>query len=106
LIVIPPDPSPTVFIAFEKPPEPVFKAFPEYPDVAKRTGLEGTVIVQVLLNKEGKVKRALVAKTNNEIFSEAAVEAAQKWVFTPALMQGKPVIVWISIPFRFRLTGK
>jgi TonB family protein len=106
VIVIPPDPLPTVFIAFEKPPEPVFKAFPEYPDVAKRTGLEGTVIVQVLLNKEGKVKKALVAKTNNEIFSEASLEAAQKWVFTPALMQGKPVTVWITIPFRFRLTGK
>ena len=34
---------------------------------------------------------------------EAALAAAQKWVFTPALRQGKPVTVWVSIPFRFRL---
>lgn len=106
MIVIPPDPLPTEFRPFEKPPEPVLKTYPEYPDIAKRTGLEGTVVVHVLLNKEGKVKKALVAKTNNEIFDESALAAAQKWVFTPALMQGKPVMVWITIPFRFRLTGK
>lgn len=100
------DPLPTEYRAIEREPMVIFRAVPEYPDIAKRAGIEGTVIVQVLLNKDGKVKKALLAKTSDEVFIESALAAAQKWVFTPALMQGKPVTVWVSIPFRFRLTMK
>ncbi len=100
------DPLSTEYHPTECEPMIIFRAVPEYPDIAKRAGIEGTVIVQVLLNKDGKVKKALLGKTSDEVFTESALAAAQKWVFTPALMQGKPVTVWVSIPFQFRLTGK
>jgi outer membrane biosynthesis protein TonB len=33
------------------------------------------------------------------------LEAAQRWTFRPGLMNNRPVAVWVSIPFRFRLQG-
>jgi TonB family protein len=67
--------------------------------------LEGNVFVKVWVDKEGKVRKAVIQKSDAPIFEEPAKEAAMQWVFTPALMQKGPVSVWVSIPFRFRLTG-
>ena len=97
------DPLPNAVQLFEKEPMVVETAVPEYPEIAQRVGMEGNVIFQVLLDKEGKVKKVLPLKTSEEIFTDAALDAAKKWVFTPALMNGKPVQVWVAIPFRFRL---
>ncbi|MBN1398292.1 MAG: energy transducer TonB [Bacteroidetes bacterium] len=98
------DPLPGVFVAAEVPPEIILRKIPEYPDIAKRTSLEGSVVVNVLIDKNGTVKKAQVIKSNNDIFNESALAAAYKWVFKPALMQGKPVAVWMAIPFRFSIT--
>jgi len=98
------DPLPTDWRPIEIEPMIISRVVPEYPDVARRIGMEGSVVVQVLLDKNGKVKKAQIAKASDDVFIESALAAAQKWVFTPALMQGKPVTVWVSIPFRFRLT--
>ena len=102
----PGDPLPTVFIAREKDPIPVMRPMPEYPDLARRIALEGFVTVNVLITKEGNVKNALLLKSSDDIFSQPALDAARKWTFTPALMNGKPIAVWVSIPFRFRLAKR
>jgi TonB family protein len=67
--------------------------------------LEGNVFVKVWVDKEGKVRKVVILKSDAPIFEEAAVAAAKQFVFTPAVMQKGPVSVWVSIPFRFRLTG-
>jgi TonB family protein len=108
-IIIPPnesDPLPNTWTRVEIEPMVISRAVPEYPEAAKHIGMEGSVVVQVLIDKNGKVKKTQLTKTSDDIFVESALEAAQRWTFTPALMQGKPVLVWMSIPFRFRLTGK
>lgn len=104
--VIPPepnDPSPDEFKPIEIDPKPILTPRPEYPSLPLRAGLEGTVFLKVLVTKEGKIKKAILIKTDNEIFTQAAIDAAMKWVFTPAIMNGRPVPVWVAIPFRFRL---
>ena len=98
-----PEPLPGERICVERPPEVVMTSVPEYPDLAKRIALEGSATVNVLVDKEGKVKKALLMKSTDDLFTQAALEAAKKWAFTPAIMNGKPVLVWVSIPFRFRL---
>ncbi|MGD1045756.1 MAG: energy transducer TonB [Bacteroidota bacterium] len=98
-----PDPLPGEYKCIERVPEVVMTSVPEYPELAKRIGLEGSVTVNVLLDKEGKVKKALLMKSTDYLFTQAALEAAKKWIFTPAIMSGKPVLVWVAIPFRFRL---
>ena len=97
------EPSPDAFIPVEKSPVAVTQVSPEYPDLARRAGVEGVVWVKALIDKEGRVRKAMIQKSDSEIFNEAAIAAAMKWVFTPAKMSNGTVSVWISIPFRFRL---
>jgi protein TonB len=97
---------PPDFVAYEKEPTVVRKIEPKYPEIALRAGLEGNVFLKVWVDKEGKVRKAVILKSDAEIFNQAAQSAALQWVFTPAVMQKGPVSVWVSIPFRFRLQGK
>lgn len=100
------DEPPPDFVPYEKEPTVVKKVEPKYPEIALRAGLEGNVFLKVWVTKEGKVKEAIILKSDAEIFNQPAIDAAMQWVFTPAVMQKGPVAVWVSIPFRFRLTGK
>ena len=99
------DGPPPDFVPYEKEPTVVKRIEPKYPELALRAGLEGNVFVKVWVDKEGKVRKVVVTKSDAPIFEEAAIAAAQQWVFTPAVMQKGPVSVWVAIPFRFRLTG-
>ena len=95
---------PDDFVLVEKDPVPVKIVQAEYPEIARRAGVEGTVIVKCWVDKEGKVRKVVVLKSDAEIFNEPAIKAAYQWVFTPALMNNGPVSVWASFPFRFKLT--
>jgi protein TonB len=99
------DVAPPDFVPYEKEPTVIKKVEPKYPDLALRAGLEGNVFVKVWVDKEGKVRKVVLLKSDAPIFEDAAIAAAKQWVFTPAVMQKGPVSVWVSIPFRFRLTG-
>jgi periplasmic protein TonB len=99
------DAAPPDFVPYEKEPTVVKRVEPKYPDLALRAGLEGNVFVKVWVDKEGKVRKVVLLKSDAPIFEDAAIGAAKQWVFTPAVMQKGPVSVWVSIPFRFRLTG-
>jgi len=96
---------PPDFVPYEKEPTVVRRVEPKYPDIALRAGLEGNVFVKVWVDKEGKVRKVVILKSDAEIFNQSAEDAAKQWVFTPAVMQKGPVSVWVSIPFKFRLTG-
>jgi TonB family protein len=97
------DPSPGIFIPVEHPPVPIKEVVPQYPDIARRAGVEGTVWINVLVDKQGRAKRAMIIKSDAEVLSESAIQAALQWLFTPAMMSNGPVTVWASIPFRFKL---
>jgi protein TonB len=97
------DPDMDEFMPLEKPPQIVKRVLPLYPELAVKAGIEGTVWVKILVDKEGKPRKAVVIKTTTEILNEAAVEAAMQFLFTPAVMNKGPVKVWVSIPFKFQL---
>jgi protein TonB len=97
------DPAMDEFVPYEKGPEVVKSVKPKYPEMALRAGLEGTVWVKILVDKDGKPKKAVVIKSSVEIFNNVAVEAAMQFVFTPAVMNNGAVRVWVAIPFRFHL---
>jgi protein TonB len=97
------DEDPPDFVPVEQQPVPVKQVNPVYPELAKRAGVEGTVWVKILVDKEGKAMKAVVMKSDNETLDAAAVEAALGWVFTPAMMNNGPVAVWAAVPFRFKL---
>lgn len=98
------DGPPADFVAYENEPTIVKQVQPKYPELAQRAGLEGTVILKVWVDKVGKVRKAVVLKSDGDIFNQPAIDAAMQWSFTPALQQKRPIDVWVAIPFRFRLS--
>ena len=44
-------------------------------------------------------------RSDAEIFNQASIDAAMKWKFSPAILKGKPVAVWVTVPFKFRLNN-
>ncbi len=96
------DPAFGDFVYVEELPEAVTRVPPEYPDIARQSGIEGTVQLQALVGKDGKVKDVKVVK-GIPVLDDAAVSAVKQWVFKPALTNNKPVAVWVAVPVRFSL---
>ena len=86
----------------EELPSALDKVAPEYPEFARSTGVEGTVIVQALVGKDGRVKETRIARSIPGL-DEAAELAVRRWTFEPAKAGGKPVAVWVAVPVKFSL---
>ena len=102
----PPPPSgpKVVFIPYDDPPVAMSPIRPVYPEIAQEAGIEGTVVVQVFVDKKGRVQDTLILKgIPNTGLDEAAVTAIKKTRFRPAKQRERAVGVWISIPVNFRL---
>jgi protein TonB len=98
-------PSHTEFVPFEDPPVPIKKVDPIYPEIAELTQTEGSVWIQALVDKSGKVREVRVAKSSgsNVGFDEAAVEAAYQYIYKPAIQNGQPVTVWVTYQVVFKM---
>jgi len=93
------------FVPYEVQPEKVVDVLPDYPPLAQRAGIEGVVWVEALIDKEGKVRdvRIAIPSGANAGFEEAAIEAAYKTVWKPAIANGQPIAVWTTYRIKFRL---
>jgi periplasmic protein TonB len=106
LVVAPPSddqlPQFGEYVYVEELPEAVSTVRPVYPDIAREAGVDGVVLVQALVGKDGKVKDVRVVK-NIPMLDDAAIAAVKQWVFKPALSNNKPVAVWVAVPVKFAL---
>ena len=102
----PPIPAPddtTKFIELDSPPTPIGSMSPEYPASAKQSGIQGSVFVQAYIGKNGEVKATKVVRSLQVDLDSAAVRTVRATRFKPAMQNGNPVGVWVTIPFRFKL---
>jgi protein TonB len=90
------------FVYYEEQPTLINMPQPRYPDLARESGLEGTVMVQALISKDGRVLDTRVTKSI-PMLDDAAVEAVRRSTWKPALSNSKPVAVSVVIPVRFTL---
>lgn len=100
------DPDPNVMIPYEKGPEMIESVKPVYPEEAKKNKITGKVYVKVLIDKEGIPKKAMVIKSESQLFNESTIEAAMKSKFSPAINKGEPIAVWVVLPYKFALDEK
>ena len=113
----PPPPPPAddiegsyVFIPFDEPPTPqggypaILKNL-RYPEIARKAGMEGSVVVGVLIDKTGKPLRTQILKgSGTQVgFEKAAEEAVMATKWNPAKQRDMAIKVWVSIPVRFQL---
>jgi len=96
--------DPNDYKAVDKMPEIISQAKPAFPDEALKKNLEGKVFLRVLVDANGNSAKVEVLKSSNSIFDEAAITAAKNYKFNPAIKDGKPVSVWVVIPFNFALS--
>jgi protein TonB len=94
------------FWKVEVKPQPINIPVPVYPEMARTAGIEGQAVVEALVDVDGSVADARILKpSGNASLDQAAVDAAMKATFKPAKQRDKEVRVWVSIPFRFTLSG-
>jgi protein TonB len=86
-------------------PELVHKVPPEYTAQAQRAGLEGTVVLGVVVDRSGHVTHIRVLHSLGAGLDEKAIEAVRQWVFNPGLKAGRPVAVEARIEVTFKLEG-
>lgn len=74
-----------------------------YPEMALKAGIEGRVVVQFLIDKDGNVQDPIVVRGIGGGCDEEALKAVQKVKFIPGRQRGKPVVVRYSMPVSFKL---
>jgi protein TonB len=106
IVIVPPTPEELPkfgdYVYVTELPEAIVKVPPQYPTDAREKGVDGTVLVQALVGRDGTVRDVRVQKSIR-LLDAAAVQAVYQWRFKPALSEGKPVAVWVAVPVRFAL---
>ncbi|UCG61252.1 MAG: TonB family protein [Candidatus Zixiibacteriota bacterium] len=83
-------------------PELVFRHPPEYPRITDSASVSSAVWVRALVDLEGNVREAIVHKSSGAMgFDEAAITAAYKNKFKPAMQNGRPVECWVTYKIVF-----
>jgi TonB family protein len=76
---------------------------PQFPERERRAARSGSVVLDVLVNSEGRVGAVRVEKATSEAFAAAAAATVSTWRFKPAMLNDTPVAVLISVETNFRL---
>ena len=84
-------------------PQIISQARPEYTIEARKQRLQGTVIVEALIDRDGCIQQARVLKGLPMGLDQAALDAVKQWVFLPARLDGKPVAVFYVLITGFQL---
>ncbi len=87
-------------------PEARFQSQPVYPNTARQAGLTGTVDVDFLVGKDGKVQDPKIIRSTNSIFEDAALHAVAKWSFKPGRRLGAVVAFRMRVPIVFGITDE
>ncbi|RMG57162.1 MAG: energy transducer TonB, partial [Bacteroidetes bacterium] len=106
-VIVEQAPSIDEFIFAEEEPQPInmddIKKLIGYPQIARDAGIEGSVVVRVLVDKKGNYARHRIINQVHPVLAKAVEEHVNKLRFTPAIQGGKPIQFWVNIPFNFKL---
>ncbi len=78
---------------------------PQYPEEAKRSRTQGTVVMRATIGTDGRIHRLRVVSSPDSALSIAALAAVQRWVYKPYLLKGLPVSVETTINMVFNIGG-
>lgn len=100
-------PDPDDFMVVEREPGVDINAVAQnviYPEDARKEGIQGRVIIKVLVLKTGELQKPFVEYSDNTKLDQSALDAVISLNrIEPAILKGEPVDCWISIPINFRL---
>jgi len=106
IVIRPPDPprsvAPIRVADLPVVPRKIVDVRPQYPEIARAARVEGTIIMEAVLDTSGRVTQLRVLKSV-PMLDQAAVDAVRQWRYTPSLYGGHPVSVLMTITVRFTL---
>lgn len=77
---------------------------PAYPRMSRRMGEQGTVLLRVFINTEGRAEKAEIRTSSGySRLDEAALETVKRWRYLPGKRAGVPEAMWFNVPIRFVL---
>ena len=79
---------------------------PQYSEIAKEARIQGTVILEAIIDKNGDITRVRPIKALPLELTDNAIAAVKTWKYEPATLEGKPVSVYYKLTINFRLNGK
>jgi TonB family protein len=80
----------------------ILKVAPIYPDEARRARVQGTVILQVVIGKEGTIENLHVV-SGDSLLVDAATDAVRQWRYRPYVLNGAPVEIDTTVEIHFTL---
>lgn len=86
-----------------EPPRIIREVKADYPDGARRRGIEGAVVIELVVRRDGFVEGARVVHRLDAALDERALAAVRKWRFEPGRYRGAPVDVAVEVVVEFRL---
>jgi TonB family protein len=87
--------------------EYVYHPKPDYPERARREGWEGTVLLEVLIDSQGRPERVAINRSSGfAVLDHAAREAVESWRFRPASLGTRQIASTARVPIVFRLEAK
>lgn len=75
---------------------------PDYPIVAHEARVQGTVVLNAVIGKDGRVERLQLA-SGNPLLVQAAIDAVRQWRYKPFLLNGQPVEIETTVTVNFQL---
>jgi periplasmic protein TonB len=88
------------------PPKLTYSPDPVYPEKERKSGHEGTVVLSVVVGRDGSPRDVKVSRTLGREFDQAAIDAVESWRFSPGTKNGKPVATRINVQVSFRIYGR
>jgi len=108
LAALPPAPVPITMpepVAVEARPLYRENPPPRYPRIARKRGYQGTVVLEVLVDRDGEVEDLKVYRSSGyKALDRAALSSVRHWIFTPGRRGDDVVDMWVRVPIAFRLT--
>jgi TonB family protein len=98
------DPDTIVFRAGKglTPPRIIKQVDPDYSESARKAGVEGSVIVKLVVDKDGSPRNICIERSLRDDLDQSAARAVAQWRFKPATKDGEPVATWINAETSFR----
>jgi protein TonB len=87
-----------------KAPVVIRRVQPVYPKLAITARMNGTVIVECIIDKSGRVREAHVVRSTSTMFDQSALEAVQQWQFAPGSLHGNAVDTIFDLTVTFRVS--
>jgi periplasmic protein TonB len=84
-------------------PRRIQGAAPSYPELARRARIQGKVVLECIIDTDGRVTDIRVA-SGNPLLAEAATDAVRRWIYSPTTLNGQPIRVILTVTVKFGLS--